>query len=88
MASYDPITDTIKNCTPYTFVWFHEEGHRNQFKHEWVRKTDRMLWASHLYGIWNFLLEIDATLYAIVKWSVYKCRHLYTKLFDNDNEYQ
>lgn len=70
---YDPLTDTIHDCVPYSFIWFHEEGHRNQFKRKWVRDVDFKIYKNRvLYFIWNQLLEIDANLYAIVHWIKFK----------------
>jgi len=32
MAYYDPVTDTIANCKPNTYAWYHEQRHRVQYK--------------------------------------------------------
>jgi len=71
-ANYDPLTDTINNCEPYTFIWWHEKGHQNQFSYKWVRKWDYNLHKyPYLYKIWGVFLEIDANIYAVskkIKW--------------------
>ena len=69
---YDVVTDTIHNCKPYTFTWWHEMGHKNQFSYTFVRYLDKNLYGldgnNIFYAIWNQLLEIDANIYAFFKW--------------------
>jgi len=45
-ARYDPKTDRIEGCTPYTRVWHHEDRHRQQFKNEKVQG-------------WNYVCDIS-----------------------------
>lgn len=44
-AYYDPVTDTIRNATPFTYAWFHERRHQEQYKkNSWLKTFD--LWSS------------------------------------------
>jgi Zn-dependent membrane protease YugP len=31
-AYYDPVSDTIANCTKHSYTWFHEKRHQYQYK--------------------------------------------------------
>ena len=42
---YDPRTDRIEGCTPYTKVWHHEDRHRQQFKNDKIQG-------------WNYVCDI------------------------------
>lgn len=72
-AYYDVLNDGIYNCKPHTFIWFHEKGHQNQFTYPLVRYLDKKLYMNKiLYFFWNQLLELDANIYAIVKYLKFK----------------
>jgi hypothetical protein len=71
--SFNPQTNIISGCKPYTFIWWHEKGHQNQFSYNWVRQFDKKIYKYKLlYWFWNQFLEIDANLYAVFKWLKFK----------------
>jgi hypothetical protein len=45
---YKPDTDTIRGCTPGTFIWHHEHRHQQQLSNTWIDQLDRY---THALGI-------------------------------------
>lgn len=60
MARYEPDTDTICGAEPRSWAYYHEIRHREQYKHGWARRADKLhIWMYYAAfiggpaGAWN-----------------------------------
>ena len=49
-ARYDPRTEQIEGCTPFTFTWYHENRHKQQMFNKDISNADFLSGVSTLVG--------------------------------------
>lgn len=48
-AFYNPRTDTIEGCKPFSVAWYHEARHRWQYERGWAQRTDNLfVWSEYV----------------------------------------